>query len=166
MNSGNNEASLPRSAGASPRSTTPALIRWKSTRHLVAEIRYSGKISTTNKQIKNQCRCRRISRATMGGRDCLFFQTVAYFLVMLQAAEDAIALDLLVVYFPAGFLPVWGSSPCTRFWVEISDKVNSSGNTSAASEIAAACSTAHHSGSTRYSFSEKNTRLTTLKTLG
>ena len=47
---GINEASLLRPAG-DPRVTTPALILWQSTRHLVAENRYSGKVYTNKSDV-------------------------------------------------------------------------------------------------------------------
>ena len=99
----------------SPRATTPALIRSQSTRHLVAKSSCSGKIDSVTKQTENRCRCRRISRSTMGGRDGLFSLTFTYFIVLPSAAGGVTVLQCLSfapTVPPAGFLPIRGCPSC------------------------------------------------------
>lgn len=60
--------------GRPPRATIPALIRSFSTRHLVSESNFAGNMNITYRS-RIRCRCRRISRMTVGGWDGLFSLT-------------------------------------------------------------------------------------------
>ena len=65
----------------SPGVTTPGLIFWRSTRHLMEESRYPDKINTNE-----TCRCRRCtSLPMMGWRDGVFPLTSFYFVVVLSS---------------------------------------------------------------------------------